>query len=234
MATALDIITRAMRLIGQLPAGEDPSAEESADGLVVLNELLASFSNEEGLVYQIQTETFTWPGGSASRTIGSSGNFNTARPVRIDESSFIRTSSQDYRLRVLTDHEYNAIVEKSATGTLPYAIYGDRAFPLMNLYLLTVPTANVELHLASWKALTEFAALTTEVSLPPGYNRMLRTNLACELAPEYGVEPPPQLQRMAAKSRAVLKPTNDKRETMEFPAGMPGRSVYRGNILTGE
>lgn len=234
MATALDIITRAMRLIGQLEDEEEPSASESADGLVALNELVESMDNEEQFIRQIVTETFTWPGATASRSIGDGGNFDTVRPMKITEATFIRSGGSDYPLSILTDDDYAGIADKSATGTLPFGIYCDRAFPLANLYLVSVPDAAVELHLASWKAMGAFSGLTTQVELPPGYNRMLRTNLAVELAPEFGVEAGPTLVNLASRSRAVLQPTNKKMERMQFPSGMPGLCGGRSNILTGE
>lgn len=43
MATALDIITAAMRRLGVLPSGQSPSSNEAADGLEALNDMGASF-----------------------------------------------------------------------------------------------------------------------------------------------------------------------------------------------
>lgn len=234
MATALDLITRAMRLIGQLEGDEDPSPDESADGLLSLNEMIESMSNEEQFVYQIVTDTFSWPSSQASRTIGSGGNFNTDRPIRLDDGSFLRVSGNDYPLKIITDQDYAGISQKTASSDVPWGLYGDRAYPLMNLYLVSVPSATVELHLASWKLLQSFTGLTTAIALPPGYTRMVRFNLALELAGEYGVEPPSEVRRIAAKSRAILLNTNEKNERMDFPRYMPGLSPYRANILTGE
>jgi hypothetical protein len=44
MATALDIITRALRKIKVLASGESPSSEESADCLDALNDMLSAWS----------------------------------------------------------------------------------------------------------------------------------------------------------------------------------------------
>jgi len=43
MATALQIITKALRLRQALPAGQSPSAEDAADALYELNSLLAEW-----------------------------------------------------------------------------------------------------------------------------------------------------------------------------------------------
>lgn len=43
MATASEVINRALRLIGAVAAGEEPSAQESADALTALNAMLADW-----------------------------------------------------------------------------------------------------------------------------------------------------------------------------------------------
>ena len=43
MATALDVISRAMRLIGALSTGEVPSADEAKDGLISLKAMLGDW-----------------------------------------------------------------------------------------------------------------------------------------------------------------------------------------------
>lgn len=45
MATCLDQITRALRMLGVVAEGETPRAEQSADALVVLNAMLAAWNN---------------------------------------------------------------------------------------------------------------------------------------------------------------------------------------------
>lgn len=43
MATALEVITAAMRRLGVLPSGQSPSAAEASDALEALNDMGASF-----------------------------------------------------------------------------------------------------------------------------------------------------------------------------------------------
>jgi hypothetical protein len=45
MATAIDIITRALRLINAIEAGETASAEDAVDGLAALNEMVHDWEN---------------------------------------------------------------------------------------------------------------------------------------------------------------------------------------------
>lgn len=46
MATARDVVTRALRLIGAIAAGEDASAEDATAGLDVLNDMLSGWAIE--------------------------------------------------------------------------------------------------------------------------------------------------------------------------------------------
>jgi hypothetical protein len=51
MTTPYDIITRAMKDIGALAAGENPTADEAQDGLDMLNDMIAQWSNENMMVF---------------------------------------------------------------------------------------------------------------------------------------------------------------------------------------
>jgi hypothetical protein len=47
--------------------------------------------------------------------------------------------------------------------------------------------------------------------------RAFRYNLACELAPEFGVEPSPQVQRIAMSSKRNIKRINFPGDLMAIP-----------------
>lgn len=238
MASASDLINGALRLIGQLAEGETPSAETAADGLQALNELLESLNNEVGIVYQVQDETFSWGAGVSSRTIGSGGNFNTTWPVKIEDTTFFRDSSSgqaiDYPVKIIGDEAYRAITMKSFDTSYPGWLFYDRAYPLGTLRPWPVPSMALEVHLATWKPLASLATLAATVTLPPGYYRMLRFNLACELAPEFGVEPTPQVQRVASRTKRVLLQVNARDNLMSLPRELSRSAtspldIYRGD-----
>jgi hypothetical protein len=64
------------------------------------------------------------------------------------------------------------------------------------------------------------------VSLPPGYKRMLEYMLAVEIAPDFQVEAPPTVQRIASASRKKLKRVNAEIPQMDMPYGVPGHPNY--------
>ena len=81
--------------------------------------------------------------------------------------------------------------------------------------------------------LTQPATLATNIVLPPGYQRAFRYNLACELAPEFGVEPSRQVQRIAMSSKRNIKRINNPDDIMSLPYSLVATrqrfNVYAGN-----
>jgi len=91
----------------------------------------------------------------------------------------------------------------------------------------------LEWHFVSPYELTQPVSLSTTLVFPPGYMRAFRYNLACELAPEFGVEPSPQVKRIAMASKRNLKRTNNGLDLMSMPYSIVGTrqrfNVYAGN-----
>ena len=75
-------------------------------------------------------------------------------------------------------------------------------------------------------------ALSTDLAFPPGYLRAFRYNLACELAPEFGVEPSRQVQRIAMTSKRNLKRINNPDDIMALPYSIVA-TRQRFNIFAG-
>ena len=96
-----------------------------------------------------------------------------------------------------------------------------------------VPTKALEWHFISVTELTEPATLATELVIPPGYLRAFRFNLACEIAAEFGVEPPPSVQRIAMSSKRNIKRINNPDDVMSLPYSIVATrqrfNIYAGN-----
>ncbi len=84
----------------------------------------------------------------------------------------------------------------------------------------------------SIEELTQPVNLATSLAFPPGYLRCFRYNLACEMAPEFGVEPSPQVQRIAMTSKRNLKRVNNPGDVMALPYSIVG-TRQRYNIFAG-
>lgn len=226
MTTALGIIKSAMRKSGILVKSEDPSADEAADALDMLNDLLASWSNDSMVVYARTLESFTLSGGVASYTIGPSGTFDTVRPIKII-SAYVRSGGIDYSLQVESEENYDAVALKT-TGSIPEYIIFSNAFPLATLTLYPQPATAYTLFLRTEKQLSNFT-LSQDVDLPPGWKRALIHNLAVELAPEYGQQIAPEVYEIAKESKAEIRHAVmvAKPMTWETGLGLDG-NVYSG------
>jgi hypothetical protein len=105
-------------------------------------------------------------------------------------------------------------------------------YPDVTIHVYPVPSRALEFHFISVKPLTQPATLTTELAFPPGYLRAFTYNLAMELAPEFGVEPTPQVQRIAMASKRDIKRINAPKDIMAMPYSLMARR-NRFNIFAG-
>ena len=74
MTTPLDIISRALKDIGALEAGETPTSDASQDAFDMLNDLVDQWSNEEMMVYYKNEIVFPIVSGVTQYTIGPTGS----------------------------------------------------------------------------------------------------------------------------------------------------------------
>ena len=73
MAKALDIISRALKDIGALEAGETPSADAVQDAFDMLNDMVGQWSNEDMMVFYKNEIIFPITAGQTQYTIGPGG-----------------------------------------------------------------------------------------------------------------------------------------------------------------
>lgn len=228
MTTPLDIINGAARLIGVVFKSESLSDDEAADGLVALNDMLDTWSNDNLITYAYTLETFSLT-GAASYTIGSGGDFNTTRPINIVDA-VVRYGSIDYPLTIISQEQYQEeIALKSTTSPVPKYLTYDNAYPLATIKMYYVPSAGSTLYLQTNKPLGNFASLTTTIALPPGWKRALKYNLAVDIAAEYGVEVPATVLRTANTSLGAIK----RATSINNPMQPLGRNTRDGNIFSG-
>ena len=235
MATAGEQINRALRLLGVLAEGETPSAASAEDALTALNQMLDSWSVERLAVFCTQKQVFTWPAGQISRTLGPTGDFVGTRPVQIDPATYyIAPSDVSYNIKLINQQQYNGIAVKTATSTFPQVMFVNMTFPDIEMVVYPRPTQDLEWHIVSVEELAQPADLATDLFFPPGYMRAFAYNLACEIAPEFGVEPSPQVQRIAMTSKRNLKRINNPDDVMGMPYAVVANrqrfNIYAGNF----
>jgi len=234
--TAGDQINGALRLIGQLAEGEEPSAATATDALAALNQMIDSWNTERLSVFSTQDQVFSWLPNFATRTLGPTGDFVGNRPILVDDSTYFRDPSSNisFGIKLVNQQQYNGIAVKTVTSTYPQVMFVNMTYPDITMTVYPVPTKVLEWHIVSVQELTTPALLSTPLAFPPGYLRAFRYNLACELAPEFGVEPSPQVSRIAMYSKRNLKRINNPDDIMSLPYSIVATrqrfNVYAGNF----
>lgn len=235
MTTAFDQIKASLRLIGQLAEGEEPSPQAAQDALTAMNQMIDSWNTERLSVFSTQDQVFEWPSDLITRTLGPTGDFVGNRPVLIDDATYFRDpqTNVSFGIKLINQQQYDGIAVKTVTSTYPQVMFVNNTFPDTTMTIYPKPTRLLEWHFVSVEELTKPATLTTSLAFPPGYLRAFKYNLACEIANEFGVEPPQTVQRIAMTSKRNLKRINNPDDVMSMPyaivASRQRFNIYAGN-----
>jgi hypothetical protein len=232
--TAGEQINRALRLLGILAEGETPSASMSNDALMAMNQMIDSWNTERLSVFCTQDQVYSWPSSEITRTLGPTGDFVGNRPVLVDDATYFKApSGVSYGIKMINQQQYNGIAVKTVTSTFPQVMFVNMTFPNITMTVYPKPTQVLEWHIVSVQELTQPATLDTQLNFPPGYLRAFTYNLAMEFAPEFGVEPSPQVQRISMTSKRNLKRINNPDDVMALPYALVANrqrfNIYAGN-----
>jgi hypothetical protein len=261
MATTRELLSGAHRLLGLVNSGNVLPEAVYQDNLVALNQMIDSWSTERLAVFCTQDQTYYWEAGARIRTLGPTGDFvyilatqseipivtqdedyigvddaTTQRPILLDDSTFFRDPSTNvsYGIKFINQLQYNNIAVKTVQSTYPQVMFVNMTFPDITLSVYPVPSRMLEFHFISVQPLANATTLSTDLAFPPGYLRAFRYNLALELAPEFNVEPPPEVRRVAMYSKRNLKRINNPRDLMAMPYSIIARrnryNIYAGNF----
>lgn len=232
--TAGDQINGALRLLGILAEGETPSAATSQDALSALNQMIDSWNTERLSVFNTQDQVFLWQPGLITQTLGPTGDFVGNRPVLLDDSTYFKDPSSgiSFGIKFINQQQYDGIAVKTVTSTYPQVMWINMEYPNITMSIYPKPTKVLEWHFVSVEELTQPATLATNLAFPPGYLRAFKYNLACEIAAEFGVEPSPQVSRIAMASKRNLKRINNPDDLMSLPYSIVA-TRQRFNIFAG-
>lgn len=233
MTTALSIVTDALKEICVLAEGDTPTASMSNDALRQLNRFCDLISNEQSFAYypSLSQRTLT---GESSFTIGPTGDVVVARPIKI-ETAFLDRQGITYPVRVVDNQIFDSIVYKGATGANTAYLWYEATEPngIVHLWPLC---SGVTLNLRTINQVANFAALNTDLTLPPGYEEALVKNLAVMIAPQYPAGVLSPLTVKAAKNAMrIIQRTNNVIPTLLLPSAVSTRSggYSLANFLSG-
>ena len=233
--TAREMISSAHRLLNLVNAGNALPEAVYQENLQSLDRMIDSWNTERLSVYNTQDQVFDWPTNVITRSLGPSGDFVGNRPVLLDDATYFRDpqTNVSFGIKFINQQQYNGIAVKTVTSTYPQVMFVNMEHPNISMTVYPKPTRLLEWHFISVREITQPASLNTEFFFPPGYLRAFTYNLAMELAPEFGLEPSPQVQRIAMTSKRNLKRINNPDDIMSMPYALVANrqrfNIYAGN-----
>lgn len=233
--------TTALRLLGVAAAEQPIDADQAQRALEALNSLLDAWSTHRLLTFTRPKiplplvpgqQTYTW--GVTTPPCDVVG----VPPVRLELCLLTVHGAQqeDWGIGILDQRQYEeGVYQKLMQSTWPEYVYLEDTQPVKTLVVWPVPSASGHtLQLLPWPAQPQYTHWDAGLEWPNGYLRLMSYTLAVELAPEYGLEASPTVQRMAAEALADLAPVNFRPGRLQMqPGGAPRMArlaaFYGGN-----
>jgi len=189
--------------------GESLSAEEAADGLIALNDVI-DMMNLQPLMHPAKAQiTQALTSNDGTYTFGSGGD-NSVRPLEI-HTAYVRKSNTDYPVDIISNQRYSYITFKSVAGGFSYNLYYRNAYPLSTIELYPIPSSSGQtLYLECRAELANYTAVTDNVDLAPGYIKYIKNQLAIDISPEYKANISPVIYETAKEAKAWIKRNNSK------------------------
>lgn len=235
MATALDLIQDALEMLGEYAPGEPITAADAARGLSVMNDMLDSWSNESLTCFAILEQSLVFTPGLFSYTIGPGGAVNGTRPISLISgpgSCYILDSNgNQYGVDVITREAWNSRGSRNTNSNFPDVVFYDPQFPLGILNFDPIPNIGYTAYFDSYLQVSDFASLTTPLTLPPGYKLAVTSNLAVMLKPYFKASQiDPLVMQNAVNSKATIKRANIRQNTARYDPEILARAPGIYNI----
>jgi hypothetical protein len=209
VTTANKIIAQALGLIGVRSSADPVSGADAAIALERLNTLLDAWRVQSLFAYATQAITGALPANTATRTIGPTGDLVVdPRPMRIEAGSKYTVGGQDYPITPITQAQYESISLKTVGGMGPDVVFYNPTLPNGVLSFYPLSGNGCTLSLVALVQVSQFADLTTDYTLSPGYERALVFSLAEEVAPDFERDAPPVVVRGARNARRMIQRAN--------------------------
>lgn len=215
IATAGDLCLKAAQMLGVYDA-QTPLTDSDAQLLLdLLNSMMDEWSNYTLACYEILEQSVVLVPNQNQYTIGPGGQINSVRPLKIltdPGTAYVQDSNgNNYPMEVVPRDKWNLYSNRSnlVTSNFPNVLFYDPQFPLGVINITPYPTIAYTMFFDSMLQLGDFANLNTTVSLPPGYNIAMYSNLAV-LAHPFFLDQPlnPAIVSTAARTLGAVKRTN--------------------------
>lgn len=192
VTTGQAVINGALTTLGILEQGGTPSVSDANDALSELQHLWDAWGIDEGLIYSVVQQQFTWQANVKTNAIGPGAvaPFIVAVPTRIYAAYFIPGSGQRVDLDIVNSTAYYSHRDLNASAGSPDELYYDwnvaQASGDATLNLWPQPSVPGTLEIDTAVPFLAWA-LAGNVNLPSGYEDALNWGLAFRLMPRFGV-----------------------------------------------
>lgn len=183
--------------------------------LEALNSLLDAWSTDRVLTYTRPKIPLPLVAGQAVYTWGEAVpacDLPGVPPVRLELCllDIGGAPGLDWQVQVLDQTQFETqIWLKTMPSTYVEYVYLEPLRPVARVHVWPVPRSpGCTLQLIPWPAQPQYAHWDDGLDWPNGYLRMFSYNLAVDLAPHYGVEASPTVQRIAEQTKRDLAPVN--------------------------
>lgn len=194
--TLTALATSAAEDLGVIDSGGALSAAQIAQALTAVNNMLDNWSSQKLMIARALVQTFALTNGTQSYAIGPAQTFAvTPAPVKLAAAQLLNTTGASSPITVLNALEWSRLSDRQSNSFLVKHCFYDRA-STGKVYFSPIPqvvSANLSVELTMWVAMAQFVDASTPYTLIPGYQRLMETGLALELAPKYDVAPTAQL-----------------------------------------
>ena len=184
-----DLITKALKKAQIVGFGRNPTSDEILDGMQSLNVLLDELSVVRQNVSVRTSESFPLVIGQNIYGIGiDSNDFDTVRPIRIEQAFLRDSTNTDYSLdATMLEGEYSELPIKNDTSR-PTRLFYKQDWTQGIITFDYLPDQAYTLFISSWKPFSKIndPGDETQLSYPDGYESMLVYNLADVIRSESG------------------------------------------------
>jgi len=226
MTILSEIIYPAFRKIGLKTA--DLTSDQVANALIAFNNMISSWG-ADFLTTSVISESFALTSGTAEYSIGSGGDFDTIRPMKV-VSCFLRDSDgYDSPVNVMGSRDYSPIVDKDASGR-PTALYFVPTLTMATITFDYAPDAAYTAYFEFWKNFTEYTTTSSPVAYPNEYKQPMILNLAINLDELWDRTVPNTLFIQAQNAYDLVKRLNaSTRRVSKTKFDIPGQGRYNIN-----
>lgn len=235
--TARDIIQDAMEKLGVYAPGETMNAADAKRGLIVLNDMLESWSNESLSCYTILEQSTILTPGVSQYTIGAGATLDMTRPIRLitgPGAAYMQDDNgNNYGMDVVPRDQWNLLGTRQITSDVPDTLFYDPQFPWGVLNFYPIPIIGWTAFWDSYLQLSDVSTLETPISLPPGYNLALKSNLCLFLQPYFtNAQVSVLLLKQASDAKGNIKRANQRMNVAVYDPEIVSHATATYNFFT--